>query len=108
MIKENYICLTSEGLHHSIGWKFAEYVAAGKAIITEPLYYEVPYGFSEGVNYLTYSRLSSCIDKCEHLLSDVGTIHKMEEANRKYYAQHLRPDMLVLDSLKIALPEYFR
>lgn len=107
MIKENYVCLTSEGLHHSIGWKFAEYVAAGKAIVTEPLYYEVPYGFSEGLNYLAYNSLSSCIEKCEYLLSDVGTIHKMEEANRKYYAQHLRPDMLVLDSLKIALPEYF-
>lgn len=108
MIKKNYVCLTSEGLHHSIGWKFAEYVAAGKAIITEPLYYEVPYGFSEGVNYLTYNSLSSCIERCEYLLDDVGKIHTMEKANREYYSQHLRPDMLVLDSLKIALPEYFR
>lgn len=107
MIKQNYVCLTSEGLHHSIGWKFAEYVAAGKAIITEPLFYEVPYGFNEGDNYLVYGDVSSCIKNCELLLSDLGRIHSMEKANRNYYNNHIRPDMLVLDSLKIALPEYF-
>lgn len=108
MIKENYICLTSEGLHHSIGWKFAEYVAAGKAIITEPLYYEVPYGFSDGKNYLVYNDLSTCIDQCEYLLGDVSRVHLMEAANREYYREHLSPDMLILDTLKIALPEYFK
>lgn len=108
MIKENYICLTSEGLHHSIGWKFAEYVAAGKAVVTEPLYYEVPYGFNEYENYLVYTDLSSCIDKCEYLLNDVSRIHNMEKTNRRYYEEHLRPDMLVLDTLKIALPDLFK
>ncbi len=108
MIKKNYICITSEGLHRSIGWKFAEYVAAGKAIVSEPLFYEVPYGFVENENYLTYTDVSSCIDKCEYLLSDINRIHNMEECNREYYLKHLRPDMLVLDSLKIALPDYFK
>ena len=107
MIKKNYICITSEGLHHSIGWKFAEYVAAGKAIVTEPLFYEVPYGFYEGNNYLTYTDVSSCIESCEKLLNDVDSVHSMEKRNREYYEAHVRPDMLVLDSLKIALPEVF-
>lgn len=108
MIKENYVCLTSEGLHHSIGWKFAEYVAAGKAIVTEPLYYKVPYGFSENNNYLVYNDVSSCIEKCEYLLNNVDKIHDIESANREYYVNHLRPDMLVLDTLKIALPDIFK
>lgn len=107
MIKKNFVCITSEGLHHSIGWKFAEYVAAGKAIVSEPLFYEVPYGFAENKNYLTYTDAYSCIEKCEYLLSDITRIHSMEEMNRTYYEEHLRPDMLILDSLKIALPDYF-
>lgn len=101
-IKKNYVCITSEGLHHSIGWKFAEYVSAGKAIITEPLYYEVPYGFTENKNYLVYNDVESLISKCEYLLNNVSEIHCMEENNRNYYFQHLRPDMLIMDSLKTA------
>lgn len=107
MIKKNYICITSEGLHHSIGWKFAEYVAAGKAIVTEPLFYEVPYGFCEDKNYLTYTDIHSCISNCERLLGDTDAVHAMEFENKAYYESHVRPDMLVLDSLKIALPEIF-
>lgn len=101
-IKKNYICITSEGLHHSIGWKFAEYVAAGKAIISEPLYYEVPYGFEENKNYLVYSDTDSLIDKCELLLNDISEVHRMEENNRKYYSEHVRADMLIKDSLLTA------
>ncbi|MBP3441210.1 MAG: hypothetical protein J6L62_00260 [Clostridia bacterium] len=107
MIKKNYICITSEGLHHSIGWKFAEYVAAGKAIVTEPLFYEVPYGFYEGTNYLTYTDVSSCIESCEKFLRDIDSVHAMEKRNREYYENHVRPDSLILDSLKVALPEMF-
>ena len=33
------ICVASTGLHGSTGWKLAEYVAAGRAIVTEPLRY---------------------------------------------------------------------
>lgn len=102
MIKKNYICITSEGLHHSIGWKFAEYVAAGKSIITEPLIYEVPYGFEEGKNYLTYNDCDSLQKQCNYLLENPSAVHTMEEINRQYYKEHLRPDMLILDSLKTA------
>jgi len=102
MIKENYICITSEGLHNSIGWKFAEYVAAGKAIITEPLFYEVPFSFTENQNYLVYNDVDSLINKCEYLLNNVSAIHQMESNNRNYYSEHVRPDMLVLDTLKTA------
>ncbi|MFR9066750.1 MAG: hypothetical protein ACLVJH_07270 [Faecalibacterium prausnitzii] len=48
------ICVASTGLHGSTGWKLAEYVAAGRAIVTEPLRYTLPGGFEEGKNYKTY------------------------------------------------------
>ena len=82
-------------------------MAAGKAIVTEPLFYEVPYGFCEDKNYLTYTDIHSCISNCEGLLGDTDAVHAMEFENKAYYESHVRPDMLVLDSLKIALPEIF-
>src|SRR5262249_23385199 len=36
------IGVATTGLSRSIGWKFAEYVAMGRAIVTEPLLNEVP------------------------------------------------------------------
>lgn len=101
-VKQNFICITSEGLHHSIGWKFGEFVAAGKAIITEPLYYEVPFDFYENQNYLVYRDADSLIRQCEFLLNHVSEVHRMEAQNREYYRQHLRPDMLIYDTLKTA------
>lgn len=99
MIKQNYICITSEGLHRSIGWKFAEYVAAGKAIISEPLAYVITGDFKEGQNYLAYNDLDSCINACERLINDTDKVIQMEKDNFEYYKNYLAPDKLVLNSL---------
>ena len=56
------ICVASTGLHGSTGWKLAEYVAAGRAIVTEPLRYTLPGGFEEGKNYKTYTSPAQCED----------------------------------------------
>lgn len=101
-IKKNYICITSEGLHQSIGWKFAEFIAAGKAIITEPLAYETVGGLKENLNYLQYNDTESLLAACDLLLKDIEFVRKIENSNREYYKKHLSPDMVVLDSLKTA------
>ena len=36
-VKEHTICIATTGLSNSIGWKLGEYVAASRAIISEPL-----------------------------------------------------------------------
>ena len=36
-VKDHSICITTTGLHNWIGWKLGEYVAASRAIVTEPL-----------------------------------------------------------------------
>lgn len=57
------ICIGSMGLDESIGWKTAEYVAAGKAIIHEKMSYQIPYGFNKDTNYLEFSSADECIEK---------------------------------------------
>lgn len=103
MLKSNNICIASVGLHGSIGWKFAEYVAAGKCIVTDELQYELPGDFLECKNYEKYNKIDECINKVKDLLSNIEKIHYIENNNIKYYNEYLRPDKLVFNAIKTAL-----
>lgn len=41
------------------------------------------------------------------LITDVDRIHEIENANNEYYNNYVRPDSRILNTLKIAFPEYF-
>jgi hypothetical protein len=41
-LKSYCIGIATTGLYDSIGWKFAEYAALSKAIVSEPLRFELP------------------------------------------------------------------
>jgi len=62
------ITIGSMGLHESIGWKTAEYIAASKAIINERFHYYVPGNFKEGVNYLPFDTADDCINNVKILI----------------------------------------
>lgn len=98
-VKESAICIATMGLHESIGWKFAEYVAASKAIVTEELHYEVPGNFCEGQNYLVFKTPDECINQIYTLLNDKKFRYQMMVNNFKYYHEYVRPDRLVLNSI---------
>ncbi|MCQ6275279.1 glycosyltransferase family 1 protein [Bacillus sp. V3B] len=97
-VKKSSICIATMGLHESIGWKFGEYVAASKAIVTEELHYEVPGSFENGKNYLTFKTAEDCVEQIYQLLDD-DYRYEMKVNNYKYYHQYVRPDRLVLNSL---------
>lgn len=102
MLKENYICIASTGLHNSIGWKTAEYVTNGRAFLTEPLKYKVPGGFSAGNNYIEYTSADECIEECIALINHVEKIHMIESNNAEYYKKFLSPDQLILRTLEVS------
>ena len=95
------ICIASTGLHESIGWKTGEYVAAAKAIVSEPLCYQVPGGFQEGTHYLAFNSTEECLAAVEALLDSPDKLLAMKKANEAYYHSHLRPDILVKNTLDI-------
>jgi len=105
-LKENYVCVTTEGLHRSIGWKVAEYCAAGRAIVTDPLRFSVPGGFSRGRNFILYSTPDQCVGQLSGLLNNVPGIHRMEAANFAYYNDYVRPDAMVLRTLREVWPHF--
>lgn len=94
------ICVASTGLHGSTGWKLAEYVAAGRAIVTEPLRYTLPGGFEEGKNYKTYTSPAECEEKLRQLLADPAAILAMAQHNAAYYQAWLRPEQQMRQALR--------
>lgn len=96
------ICLTTTGLHGSIGWKFGEYVSLSKAIISEKIHFVVP-GLAAGQNYLAFSTPDQCVDSAWQLFSNRTLRNSIMRNNAEYYAGYLRPDLLMMKTILTAL-----
>ena len=99
IVKSSNICIATSGLHNSIGWKFGEYVAASRAIISEPLEYELPGSFSHNKNYLVFQNENELIYNIDHLLKEKDEVYQMMKNNFRYYNNYLSPDKLVLNTI---------
>lgn len=89
------VCVTSTGLHGSIGAKFSEYVAMGKIILSEPFEYVLPGEMAEGTNYLTYSSPEQCVQKIKDILASEDKNLAMMKANKRYFNDVLLPEKIV-------------
>lgn len=94
------VCVATTGLHRSIGWKMAEYVAASRAIVSEPLHYELPGDFRTGEHYLEFVSGDDLVAAADRLLSDASLRERQMRANWEYYRNWVRPDALVLNTLR--------
>lgn len=99
LMKRSTICIATTGLHNSIGWKFGEYVAASRAIITEKLHYEVPGDFKLNKNYLEFNSASQLIKIIDDLLENKDALRKMMFSNFEYYNLNLRPDIMIFNTI---------
>ncbi|MEY8848965.1 hypothetical protein AB9K26_09125 [Psychroserpens sp. XS_ASV72] len=98
-IKEHNICIATTGLHNSIGWKFAEYTAASRAIISEPLHYELPGGFKENKNYLSFNTTDELISNIHDLLTNTDKMKSMMVENHRYYTNYVDSEKMILNTL---------
>ena len=98
-VKKSSICITTTGLFDSIGWKFAEYIAASRAIVTEPLCYELPGNISKNKNFLEFTNPTELIESINILLNDSLLLKNMMEANYNYYKKYVQPDKLIYNTL---------
>lgn len=99
IVKSSDICIATTGLHKSIGWKFGEYIAASRAIITEPLYYEIPGNFKREMNYLEFKTVEELISSIDKLILDKEERFNIMKNNHEYYKNYVKPDKLVMNTL---------
>ena len=102
LLQDYPICISTTGLHGSIGWKLAEYVAFSKAIVSEKLRRTVPCDFEPNQNYLEFDTAEECVQQTIKLIEDKVSRQSMMENNWQYYNNFLAPDKLVWRTLEIA------
>jgi hypothetical protein len=100
------ICIATTGLHGSIGWKFGEYVAFSKAIVSEKLLYSAPGNLAAGVHYLEFRTPEECVAAAVGLFKDRERRGAMMQANSEYYGRYVRPNRLIARTLETALPAH--
>jgi hypothetical protein len=100
-MKDADILIATAGLHKSTGWKFAEYIAASKAIVSEPLYYESAGGLADGRNYLSFRNESECCDKINELFDERKRLEMMN-ANAAYFDSFMNCESLVSRAIQIS------
>jgi hypothetical protein len=99
MLKQFPVCVSTLGLHGSTGAKFSEYVALGKAIVSEQLSHDLPINFVDDVHFIQYRNLDECTESVGNLLENRELRERMMLKNKIYYEQELRPDVQILKSL---------
>jgi hypothetical protein len=103
LLKKYPIGVATTGLHRSIGWKLAEYVAHAKAIVSEQLNFQVVGNFAPEQNYLAFASPDVAVEQVMRLFDDHDLRYRLMLNNYQYYHAFLRPDALVLHSLARAL-----
>ena len=103
LLKQFPICIANSGVHGSIGWKFAEYIAFSKAIIAEKFNYDVTGSLEKGKNYLEFQTPEDCVENASKLFNNEELRSYLMTNNAEYYHAYLRPDSLILKTLLIAL-----
>ncbi len=101
ILKDFPISVATAGLNNSNGWKLGEYVAFSRAIITEPLHFQVTGDFAKDANYLEFTTPVELINAATRLFENKNLRFEMMMNNYRYYNSFVRPDSLVLNSLAV-------
>ena len=99
LIKKHEICIATTGLHNSIGGKIAEYVSASRAIVSEPLHYDLPGNFQNNKNYLEFTDNISLLKNLNFLLKNSSKRYQLMIENYHYYNSFLRDEQMVLNTI---------
>lgn len=102
-VKAHAICIATTGLHKSIGWKFGEYVAASRAIVSEPLHFTLPGNFSSDKNYYEFDTADKLIEQINVLRTDENKLFGMMHNNHQYYNNYVRPENMVMNTIMTVL-----
>jgi hypothetical protein len=98
-VKNHAICIATTGLHHSIGWKFGEYVAASRAIVSEPLAFSLPGDFQRDKNYREFRTPDELVNHINVLRDNNEVMLNMMKHNFYYYNNFVKPENMVLNTI---------
>jgi glycosyltransferase involved in cell wall biosynthesis len=77
------------------GWKLAEYLAMGKAIISTPLSNVMPGEFVDGVHYRCCGDVATIEDVMKELRADESKRESLKQNAKAYFEEYLSPCAVV-------------
>ena len=103
LVRDSRIVVFTRGLADSIGWRLPELLAASKAVVAEPLSYELPIPLVDGKHVTFFSSAVQCVEQVEALLADEHACQGLRHAAHDYYQNNTRPASIIGNSLATAL-----
>lgn len=100
-VRDHQVCVATSGLHGSNGWRMGEYVAAGRAVVSETPRFEVA-GLRPNVDFKVFDSPETLVTEVQALLDDPDLLQQSMFRTSRHYDEFLRPDALVRRSLQIA------
>ena len=94
LLRRAAIGVSTVGLHGSNPYKLGEYLAAGTAIVSEPLRFSLPEPLLEDVNVCTFTSPEACVEACRSLLDDPARLRRMQHSNQQYWLRYAHPSAL--------------
>ena len=102
-IKRSAVVFNTPAVASCHGWKLAEFLALGKAIVSTPLARALPASLTHGVHYHLIDGSRRSIRKAvERLLGDAEYRRRLEENARAYYLRYLSPARVIERVLEVA------
>jgi hypothetical protein len=91
VMKSSRIGVNTRGLQESTAFKLAEYLAAGLAVVSEPIAHEAAPPLTEGLHFLGFTTPDECVRQCRRLLEDDALFERMKMASVRYYRDYVHP-----------------
>lgn len=102
-IKKSIFVFNTPAVHKCHGWKLGEFLAMGKAIITTPLYNELPFPLEHGKEVFIVEDEAGIKDAVRQLLEDKELRKTLQSNAKRYYDQYASPERVIsciMDKLK--------
>jgi hypothetical protein len=100
--KRSLIGVYTRGLHHSIAYKFPEYLAASQCIVSTPLRNQLAAPLDPDVHYLPFGSSDDCVAQCVRVLENRELASNMRQANHTYFLNHVHPAPVLSHAIKEA------
>ncbi len=95
--KKSLIGIYFRSLFDSLAFKMAEYLAASKCIVSEPILNQLP----APLDFVcTYHSADECLAACERILCDPSLAQAQRQQSWEYYLAQVRPDAHWADLLQ--------
>ena len=93
--KESVVVFNTPSVCECHGWKLAEYLCMGKAIISTPLTREMPAPLEHGKHVHFVNSVEEIYDAVVKINSDAQYRKRLEDGARRYYEKWVAPEIVI-------------